>query len=310
MAMNGAYICDIKSEQTIEGKKTFTKKIVAPAFVLEDGTELQNTAVTQINNNAARRLLLASGTTTIEACPNITFIEESLVIDGSLRATQIAGKLIGDGSSIHGLTFDNIDGNLPLGKLKTGHGLRVEKKGLTLQLGDRSGLSLKRDGLRVDASTIERSNIAYDNDMVVVHQPNTPSGIAKIPLKSLFSLIPSHNGSLFDFVNNGTNIGAGAHIYKNVSSSPRMVSLNFRTLTPGPNLNVTELENELVINLNDEVEVREVNISQSLILPQLSINDIENPSNGMLIYNEPEGRFYGYARNRWVALSPWLHDRA
>ena len=310
MANNGAYICDIKSEQTIEGKKTFIKAIKAPAFVLEDGTELQNTAVTQINNNAARRLLLASGTTTIEACPNITFVEESLVIDGSLRATQIAGKLIGDGSSIHSLTFDNIDGDLPLRKLKIGHGLRTEKKGLTLQLGDRSGLSLKRDGLRVDASTIERNDIAYDNDMVVVHQPNTPSGIAKIPLKGLFSLIPSHNGSLFDFVNNGTNAGSGAHIYKNISSSPRMVSLNFRSVVPGPNLNVVEQENELIIKFNDEIEVRETNVSHSLIIPQRSIDDVESPANGMLLYNEDEGRFYGYARDRWVALSPWLPDRA
>jgi hypothetical protein len=89
-----------------------------------------------------------------------------------------------------------------------------------------------------------------------------------------------------------------------------MVSLNFRSVVPGPNLNVAELENELVINLNDEVDVREANISQSLILPQRSIDDIESPVNGMLIYNEDEGRFYGYARNRWVALSPWLHDRA
>jgi len=40
MAINGAYICDIKSEQTIEGKKTFTKEVSAPAFVVKKGPEL------------------------------------------------------------------------------------------------------------------------------------------------------------------------------------------------------------------------------------------------------------------------------
>ena len=310
MAINGAYICDIKSEQTIEGKKTFAKEIVAPAFVLQDGTKLLNTAVTQIENNVAHRVLLATGNSTIKTSPAVVLKQQTLIIDGTLKAVEIRGKLIGDGSDVQNISFDNIDGDLPLGRLKKGPGLKLDNDTLGLKIGAQSGLSLDREGLRVDASTIERSRGAHDNDMVIVHQPNSPHRISKVTVKNLFSLISGHNGRLFDFVNTGRNVGTGASVYQNITVAPGTVSLNFRTLSGGGNLGIVERENELVIDLNENITVEVLDVDGALVLPRVSKDAIENPVNGMLIYNTDEERFYGYARNKWVALSPGLPNRA
>jgi hypothetical protein len=309
MAVNGAYICDIKSEQTIEGKKTFAKEIVAPAFVLQDGTELLNTAVTQIENNVAHRVLLATGNSTIKTSPAVVLRQQTLIIDGTLKAVEVRGKLIGDGSDVQNISFDNIDGDLPLGRLNKGPGLKLDNNTLGLEIGAQSGLFLDREGLRVDASTIERNRGAHDNDMVIVHQPNSPHRISKVTVKNLFSLISGHNGRLFDFVNTGRNVGTGASVYQNVTVAPGTVSLNFRTLLAGPNLDIIERPNELVIDLNENIAVEVLDVSDALVLPRVSKDAIENPVNGMLIYNTDEERFYGYARNKWVALSPRARER-
>ena len=310
MAINGAYICDIKSEQTIEGKKTFAKEIVAPAFVLQDGTRLLNTAVTQIENNVAHCMLLATGNSTIKASPAVVLRNQTLIIDGTLKAVEIKGKLSGDGSDVQNISFDNIDGDLPLERLKKGPGLKLDNDTLGLEIGAQSGLSLDREGLRVDASTIERSRGAHDNDMVIVHQPNSPHRISKVTVKNLFSLISGHNGRLFDFVNTGRNVGTGASVYQNITVAPGTVSLNFRTLSGGGNLGIVERENELVIDLNENITVEALDVDGALVLPRVSKDAIENPVNGMLIYNTDEERFYGYARNKWVALSPRSRERA
>ena len=104
-------------------------------------------------------------------------------------------------------------------------------------------------------------------------------------------------------------MGTGASVYQNVTVAPGTVSLNFRTLSGGRNLGIVECENELVIDLNENITVETLDAAAALVLPRVSKDAIENPVNGMLIYNTDEERFYGYARNKWVALSPRPRER-
>jgi len=55
MAYNAANVCDIKSDQTIKGKKTFIKEVVAPAFVLEEETKITKTKDGAVSVNGRLR---------------------------------------------------------------------------------------------------------------------------------------------------------------------------------------------------------------------------------------------------------------
>ena len=81
MANNSAYVCDIKSEQLIEGKKSFKKEVEAPAFVLKDGPTL------------------AAGD------------DHTLTINGSVRARSFEGTFSGDASGLSNFSVKNMNTN-------------------------------------------------------------------------------------------------------------------------------------------------------------------------------------------------------
>jgi hypothetical protein len=79
MANNSAYVCDIKSEQLIEGKKSFKKEVEAPAFVLKDGPTL------------------AAGA------------DHSLTINGPVHAHHFKGTFSGDASGLSNFSVKNMN---------------------------------------------------------------------------------------------------------------------------------------------------------------------------------------------------------
>lgn len=81
MGNNSAYVCDIKSEQIIEGKKSFKKEVEAPAFVVTDGPTLRATR------------------------------DRSLAINGPLRAPHFHGAFSGDGSGLRNFSVKNMNTN-------------------------------------------------------------------------------------------------------------------------------------------------------------------------------------------------------
>ena len=79
MANNGAYVCDIKSEQFIEGKKRFKKEVEAPAFVLKEGP-------------------------TLTVSP-----DRSLAINSGVTARHFKGAFSGDGSGLRNFSVKNMN---------------------------------------------------------------------------------------------------------------------------------------------------------------------------------------------------------
>jgi hypothetical protein len=146
------------------------------------------------------------------------------------------------------------------------------------------------------------SRNATNDDLVLLQQKSHPKGISKVSVKSFFSLLAGHNGSLFEFVNGGKNVGGGAQLCKGVTVGPREVSLNFRTINFSPNFKVFEEENEVIVVMSEEVEIQNLNLKDALVAPRIAIKSVKEPVNGMIAYDTKTERFYGFAKNKWIAL--------
>jgi hypothetical protein len=146
------------------------------------------------------------------------------------------------------------------------------------------------------------SRNATNDDLVLLQQKSHPKGISKVSIKSFFSLLAGHNGSLFEFVNGGKNVGTGAHLYKSLTVTPRAVNLNFRTLNFSPNFKVFEEENEIIVILNEEMEIENLKLKETFTVPCVAIEGAQNPRNGTIAYDTKTDRFYGFAKNKWIAL--------
>ena len=146
------------------------------------------------------------------------------------------------------------------------------------------------------------SRNATNDDLVLLQQKSHPKGISKVTVKSFFSLLAAHNGSLFEFVTGGTNVGTGAAFCKSVTVNPREVSLNFRTLNFSPNFKVFEEENEIIVILNEDVEIENLKLKEGFVVPCIEIKETENPRIGTIAYDTKTDRFYGFAKNKWIAL--------
>ena len=79
MASNGAYICDIKSDQVIEGKKTFTREVATPSLIIDKAVKITH------EGSGAR-----------------------LKIDGHVEAASFSG----DGANIQNISFENFSTNI------------------------------------------------------------------------------------------------------------------------------------------------------------------------------------------------------
>jgi hypothetical protein len=232
MAINGAYICDIKSDQTISGKKTFIKEVAAPAFTLEKG----------------KRLRVAA--------------DGAIEINSVVRAHRFEGAFVGDASGLKNFSVKNMN-----------------------------------------ADEIQSSVSIVGSDYLLAQKILDGDGeLKKLRLNDLFALIPSKNGVYYNFITNGENKGSGCQIYKRRDSSGRSQTLCFRTLTSGPNIELLQNENEIEVRLKENISTSELNISTSFVAPRVKKGDIQKPINGMLIYNTADDRFYGYAKDRWIAL--------
>jgi hypothetical protein len=233
MAINAAYICDTKTDQTVGGKKTFTKEIKAPAFVVKKGPELTS------NKDGA------------------------LLVKGVVSAAGFEG----DASRLKNFSVKNMN-----------------------------------------AADIEPSIAINKGDYLLVQKiVDTDSELKKIKINDVLTLIPSQNGVLFNFINNGSNKGDGAELLKGRSTSGRSQVLNFRTLHGSANINIIQEENAIHVDLNEEISISTLQADEALVVPRLCRHTVESPINGMFVYDEKEHRFYGYAKNRWI---PTRHSMA
>tara|TARA_Y100000310_G_C20066141_1_gene527209 strand:- start:245 stop:475 length:231 start_codon:yes stop_codon:yes gene_type:complete len=73
-------------------------------------------------------------------------------------------------------------------------------------------------------------------------------------------------------------------------------------LTGGPNIELLQNTNEIDINLKDDISISTMNIVESLKVPCKNKDAVESPSSGMIVYDNSEQRFYGYAKDRWLPL--------
>ena len=169
--------------------------------------------------------------------------------------------------------------------------------------------SFEGDGSRIQNISFENfcphmrpSRNATTDDLVLVQQKSYPKGISKVSLKSFFSLVGGYNGSLFEFVSDGANLGNGARLFKGVTVDPRRVQLNFRTLTFSSNFVVYEHEDEVNINFSDDVNAKNLDVYGTFMAPRVDISEVENPANGMITYDTKTQRFYGFANGKWIAL--------
>jgi hypothetical protein len=166
--------------------------------------------------------------------------------------------------------------------------------------GDASGLknfSVKN----MNADDIEQSLAVNSSDYLLVQKViDTDSELKKIKINDMLTLIPAQNGILFNFINDGSNKGGGAQVFKKRHSSGRSQMLHFRTLSGGPNIEITQEENEIEVALSEDISVSGLHVDDVFVLPRLSRTSVADPENGMFVYDDLEHRFYGYAKNRWI----------
>ncbi len=226
MGINAASICDIKSDQTIKGKKSFSQEVRAPAFALMGGPRIASNAT------------------------------GGMVVNGSLQAD----KFEGDGSGLINFSVKNMNAN-----------------------------------------DIEQSIAINGADYLLVQKVfERNSELKKIKIGDLLTLIPDQNGVLFNFITDGANKGPGAQVLKGRTTSGRSQILNLRSLTGGPNIEIVEGDNDINISIKETVTLHNLEVNEALVVPRCSRGNVAEPVNGMLIYDESNQRFYGYAKNRWL----------
>ena len=128
------------------------------------------------------------------------------------------------------------------------------------------------------------------------------SELKKIKINDLLSLIPSQNGALFDFINNGENVGGSLEVLKGRKISGRTEVLEFRTIRTGVHIDAEQTANEIVIDLAQTISVASADIRQVLVVPRVEMEDIKTPIIGMIVYDTKSDSFYGYGKNKWVSL--------
>ena len=127
--------------------------------------------------------------------------------------------------------------------------------------------------------------------------------LKKVKINDMFSLLPSQNGVLFDFINNGSNVGAGLHLLKGRKISGRSEVLEFRTLQHGPNFISEQTDNEITLKLNPDVSVKKLSIDNGLLVPRVNRKEVKSPEPGMIVYDTETNAFYGYIKDKWITLN-------
>ena len=148
-------VVDDRSDQKIDGKKTFNSAITAKAFKLADGREIKPTAVHTIVNNRASGILISNGDDTITAATNLAW-------DGTtLSGLNLRFKnLYGSAENLTDIPADNLLGTVPAKTLdlRKGSGLAIEDNQLTLSFHTVGSIKMNGQTL-ADADSI----LVYDN---------------------------------------------------------------------------------------------------------------------------------------------------
>jgi hypothetical protein len=241
---------------------------------------------------------MSRGNSTLEAISALTFIDKTLTVGGHLTAQTLEG----DGAKIHNISFEGVEGFLPLDKLKLNSSLAVDGDSLAVRIKPHAGLRSDDEGVSLDTNSIRVSRNASSSDFVVLHQTNTQDHLTRMPVTNFFSLIGPQNGVLFDFINDGKNSGDGLKLLKNKTIRPRECILHFRTLKVGEGLIGTENDSHVSINLAPQRTLEDLTVTENFIAPHKDLESIENPVNGMVIYNIADDRLYTYAKSRWIGL--------
>jgi hypothetical protein len=186
---------DLKSDQSIDGGKTFNQRLTASAITL-GGSTLTHPLITGISSAATNRVTLWSSGTQVSGSQYLTFDNLTLTssfFSGSgigltnLQATEIAGLI-----SAPQIDYGNgIVSSAGVLSVSASHGIAVTATGVSINLSgsSQSGLSFVSGELKVDPTSLTAlaPQTLADGDLFIVE--DISHGLRKATLTQLMSYI-------------------------------------------------------------------------------------------------------------------------
>ena len=169
---------DDYSNQTIAGVKTFSSTVSASAFYnTTDGVLLTSSALSDIANDGAGRVLVSDGDGTATAYSNLTY-----------NGTHLTASVSGSAQALHSIPLEpgKVSGQLSASNIFFGNGLQDSSDRLAAQGGD--GITVGASGIAIDLATT--GGLLFDSAKLKV-SPNDATAKSSISNNDIFLIADS-----------------------------------------------------------------------------------------------------------------------
>ena len=169
---------DDYSNQTIAGVKTFSSTVSASAFYnTTDGVLLTSSALSDITNDGAGRVLVSDGDGTATAYSNLTY-----------NGTHLTASVSGSAQALHSIPLEpgKVSGQLSASNIFFGNGLQDSSDRLAAQGGD--GITVGASGIAIDLATT--GGLLFDSAKLKV-SPNDATAKSSISNNDIFLIADS-----------------------------------------------------------------------------------------------------------------------
>ena len=304
MAINAAYICDTKTDQTVAGKKTFTKEIKAPAFVVKKGPELTSNkegallvkgvvSAVSFEGDASRlknfsvKNMNADDIEQSLAINNRDYVLVQKIVDNDCELKKIKiNDMLTLIPSQNGVLFNFItDGS------NRGHGAQILKGRSTSGRSQVLNFRTLDEGPNIKISQHESQvEIGLSADVAI-------SGLR---VDDTFILPRLSRNAIANPTNGMFVYDESEHRFYGYAKNRWIPTRH--SLAAGPNIEQLHGENEIDIKLKDQIQVDTVSAQKIFLAPRRNIDEIKDPDEGSIVYDSVSERFYGFSGKGWVPL--------
>ena len=224
MAFVPKNICTFNTEQEITAQKTFTQGLLAKSFKFLDGNELKAPAIESMKANQPNQVVVGLGAKGASTTPDIILGSEHIKFGKDTHAPRFIGEFEGDGNSIKNLTAENLKGTIPVEALPLNNNcFEVVEGEIQLALANNSPFKLTSAGLDLNMDNIPRLPSSDQRDSILIYSPEY--GLSRVHISSVLAHTNDFNSKLFNFVNDGQNLGNGVSVLKGKKTSGRSQDL-------------------------------------------------------------------------------------
>jgi hypothetical protein len=174
---------NVKDEQTIEGKKTFSSIVVAnsglsASYFEGDGSGLTNldVAVTSYEADKVGSILVCSGDSSVSGAVGLSYGEEGLVVQGTIH---------GSASGLTNIPTDQFEGKIQANNLSLGDGLKNNGGILEIGIVEQQAIESTDNGLKINPSKTVLKRSPSNNDCFIISDSDSSNETKSLTFQSL-----------------------------------------------------------------------------------------------------------------------------